>query len=295
MKKIILTLSVVFSGMIFSQTGRVGINTENPQNTFHIDGNKDNPATGIPTILQQANDVIFTNTGQVGIGTTTPSQNLDIATGNVRVRNINTNVGDSSLDRQVVADTNGVLKTINTSLGSLIGDVKPGFQTGDHSGWVRLDGRLKSSLSVSQQTAATSLGFGTNLPNATNSYLSQNGATLGSITNTNTRVINQNNLPNIILGGSTNTVQPNIRYDIKNGSGANQAQIANGPSVTFLAADGTNGIGVYNDDVVNTNILSQNSHNHTITTESINGGVTQQSLNIQPQTMSINMFVYLGQ
>ncbi len=72
--------------MIFSQTGRVGINTENPQNTFHIDGNKDNPSTGVPTILQQANDVIFTNTGQVGIGTTTPSQNLDVATGNVRVQ-----------------------------------------------------------------------------------------------------------------------------------------------------------------------------------------------------------------
>lgn len=100
MKKNITLLLFLFATIyVYSQTGRVGINTENPQNTFHIDGNKDNPATGTPTTLQQANDVIVTNTGQVGIGTTAPSQNLDVAIGNVRVRNINANVGDSSLDR----------------------------------------------------------------------------------------------------------------------------------------------------------------------------------------------------
>ncbi len=395
--QIFILLSLAVSSHAYSQTGRVGINTENPQNTFHIDGGKDNPLTGTPSDAQQANDIIITNDGKIGIGMTVPknllniskkgnatgivtpfvdgititadtnspgwsgpglyleganatagqklfklnytrntagnsflnfqavaddasnstrqimsvyhngnvgiggnpnttpaAERLDVVEGNVRVRTINTNVG-ATTDKAVVADATGVLKTVSLPAGALIGDIKPGFQTGDHSGWVRLDGRLKSSLSASQQTAATSLGFGTNLPNATNSYLSQNGTTLGSISSANTKVINQNNLPNVTLGGSTNTVQPAIRYDIKNGSGANQAQIANGPSVIFLAADGTNGIGVYNDDVVNNNILSQNSHNHTITTESINGGVIQQALNIQPQTMSVNMFVYLGQ
>jgi hypothetical protein len=46
------------------------------------------------------------------------------------------------------------------------GDVKTGFQTADHNGWIKLDGRAKSTLSSSQQTQATSLGIGTNLPNA---------------------------------------------------------------------------------------------------------------------------------
>lgn len=219
-------------------------------------------------------------TGNVGINTSTPTERLDVANGNVRIRDINTNVGVNTTDRAAVSDATGVLKTINTPIGAVIGDVKPSFQTADHSGWVILDGRSKNSLSASQQTAATSLGLGANLPNATNSYLSQNGTTLGSISNANTRVINQNNLLNITLSGSTNTVQPNINYDIKNGSGANQAQVANGASTVFIAADNTNGIGVYNDDVVNTPVLSQNSHNHSLTTSSINGGVSQQSLNI---------------
>ena len=33
-----------------------------------------------------------------------------------------------------------------------LGDVKTGIQTGDHNGWVKLDGRLKSTLTASQQT-----------------------------------------------------------------------------------------------------------------------------------------------
>lgn len=111
-KNITLLLFSCASIYTYSQTGRVGINTENPQNTFHIDGNKDNPATGTPTALQQVNDVIVTNAGQIGIGTTTPSQNLDVAIGNARVRNINTNIGDAITDKIVVADANGVLKTI---------------------------------------------------------------------------------------------------------------------------------------------------------------------------------------
>jgi acetyltransferase-like isoleucine patch superfamily enzyme len=32
-----------------------------------------------------------------------------------------------------------------------LGDVKTGIQTGDHNGWVKLDGRLKSNLTASQQ------------------------------------------------------------------------------------------------------------------------------------------------
>lgn len=175
-----------------------------------------------------------------------------------------------------------------------LGDIKSGFQTSDHSGWVKLDGRLKSSLSASQQTIATSLGFGTNLPDATNSYLVQNGTALGNISNSNTRTIQRNQLPNVPLTGTTNTVQPEVRYDIKNGTNPNRAQIANGSSTVFLAADNTNGIGVYNDDVNNSSVLWQNSHSHTFNTESINGGVSQQTLNIQPQSMSVNMFVYLG-
>lgn len=62
--------------------------------------------------------VSFAQTGNVGINTTTPTETLDIATGNLRVRNINTNTGTSG-DRLVVADATGVFKTIPPAAGSI--------------------------------------------------------------------------------------------------------------------------------------------------------------------------------
>jgi hypothetical protein len=35
-------------------------------------------------------------------------------------------------------------------------------------------------------------------------------------------------------------------------------------------------------------------HNHGLTTSSLNGGVSQIPLTINPQTLSVNVFVYLG-
>ncbi|MGI9580223.1 hypothetical protein ACR1PO_03315 [Chryseobacterium sp. RRHN12] len=59
---------------------QVAINNINPQGTFHVDGAKDNPATGSLTTAQQANDFVVKADGKVGIGTTTPQTKLDIAT-----------------------------------------------------------------------------------------------------------------------------------------------------------------------------------------------------------------------
>lgn len=214
--QIFILLSLAASSYAYSQTGRVGINTENPQNTFHIDGGKDNPLTGAPSDAQQANDIIITNDGKIGVGMTAPknllniskkgnttgvitsfvdgitltadtnspgwsgpgfyleganatagqklfklnytrntagnsflnfqavsddassntrqimsvyhngnvgiggnpnttpaAERLDVVEGNVRVRTINTNVGNGTTDRRVVADANGILKTID--------------------------------------------------------------------------------------------------------------------------------------------------------------------------------------
>jgi hypothetical protein len=63
-----------------------------------------------------------------------------------------------------------------------IGDCKSGLQAADHDGWVLLDGRTKSSLTAAQQTAATSLGIGTNLPNASGRAFVQGplGSQIGS-------------------------------------------------------------------------------------------------------------------
>jgi hypothetical protein len=70
MKKIILLLTTIASGFIYSQ---VGINTTNPQGVLNVDGLKDNPTTGVPTAAQGSNDFTVTSAGHVGIGTTTPN------------------------------------------------------------------------------------------------------------------------------------------------------------------------------------------------------------------------------
>ena len=82
-KKIFLkAIVLVFSCNLFSDiTAQVGINTPNPQAVFHIDGQKNNPTTGIPTVIQQADDVAVSSSGNVGLGTNTPSSKLEIQTG----------------------------------------------------------------------------------------------------------------------------------------------------------------------------------------------------------------------
>jgi len=74
-KNVFIIGALMFSSLAFSQ---VGINTPNPLGTFHVDGDKDNPATGVPTAAQQGNDFIVTKEGNVGIGTTTPTSVVDI-------------------------------------------------------------------------------------------------------------------------------------------------------------------------------------------------------------------------
>lgn len=75
MKKILLSLFFVFSTVCYSQ---IGITTVNPQGSLHVDGAKDNNASGAPTIVQQQNDFIVTSGGKVGVGTTVPTSKLEV-------------------------------------------------------------------------------------------------------------------------------------------------------------------------------------------------------------------------
>lgn len=77
MKTIILLITNFAFVSMFSQ---VGVNTSNPQGVFHVDGAKDNAATGVSTAAQQSNDFIVSTDGSVGIGTNTPNSSaiLDV-------------------------------------------------------------------------------------------------------------------------------------------------------------------------------------------------------------------------
>ena len=195
-----------------------------------------------------------------------------------------------------------------------LGDVKTGIQTGDHNGWIKLDGRLKSTLTASQQTQANLLAIGTNLPDATNAVLMQSSGTLGTVTGSMSATIAQNQLPNI---APTITVNNTVATMQNSGSHDHSVRVvpsstggyANGnPSAfknamvptTEADADITDRIG--GAFYTTTGIIgssgshshSIDSHTHIATSSSINGGVTQQAIDKTPRSLVVNTFIYLG-
>lgn len=112
MRKLITSLLLLLLGST-AITAQVGIQTQNPQATFHIDGARDNPATGAPTAIQQANDVAITTAGNVGVGTTTPSTKLDIVSTTAGALKITD--GTQGNGKILVSDANGVATWQNSS------------------------------------------------------------------------------------------------------------------------------------------------------------------------------------
>lgn len=158
-----------------------------------------------------------------------------------------------------------------SGIGHAYGDVKTGMQTVDHAGWVLLNGRLKSTLTATQQTRATALGIGANIPNASNAVLMQNGSTPGTVAGSNTKTIAQNQLPNVNYTGWI--------YNVAHGAviaASASGVITNSPGSSWGNAGG----GGYTENFY-LNIP-------------LNGGVTQQALDITPKSLSINTFIYLG-
>lgn len=118
MKKIKFSSLLALLSMSTIYYAQVGINTANPQGVFNIDGAKDNPATGMPTAAQQANDVVVTSQGKLGVGTVSPANALHIKATADPLKLEGVSVGNTTTDRLVVIDANGVIKSINT-LGGL--------------------------------------------------------------------------------------------------------------------------------------------------------------------------------
>lgn len=159
------------------------------------------------------------------------------------------------------------------------GDIKSGFQSGDHSGWVKLDGRAKSTLSATQQAQATALGIGTNLPDATNAFLVQNGTTLGILSSSNTKTITQSNLPNVSFMGNTNDAGAHTHTGTVPG-----VFTASGNNSGGSFPPGNN----YNFKYGTLDINQSGSHSHTVTVSSGGSGA---ALDITPRSLSVNTFI----
>lgn len=276
MKKTLLFLFILFTSLMFAQ---VGIGTETPASSAILDITSTNKGILFPRM--------------------TSAQRNAIATPDIGLYIFDT-------DTKSPWFYNGAW--INTA-GANYGDIKSGIQSGDHNGWIKLDGRLKSSLTSSQQAAANTLSIGTNLPNASNSYLSQNGATLGAVSaSNNTVTISTTNLPShnhSFTGtgawtsseshshtysdayfaenrGESDRVGNNSRF----GTGANTD---NDNSFIWRTNDNSNSVS--KSDIY----TSSNSHSHSFTPSgSIGSTGDGTAVNIAPKTLTVNMFIYLG-
>ncbi|MCD1117582.1 hypothetical protein [Chryseobacterium turcicum] len=108
MKKIFLAGAVLASLYSLAQ---VGVNTQNPQGIFNIDGksstNTTNPITGVPTNLQMTDDFIVKNTGATGIGTVPDNYAmLDIASSNKGILAPRVNLISNIYDLNADGDNN---------------------------------------------------------------------------------------------------------------------------------------------------------------------------------------------
>lgn len=117
MKNTVLSILLSTSTFVFAQTG---VNTQYPQATFHVDGNKDNLTAGTPSASQQANDFVVTSEGYLGVGTDFPSTNLQINSETAGAIKIND--GTQGLGKILTSDANGVGTWMSNTVTSITGD-----------------------------------------------------------------------------------------------------------------------------------------------------------------------------
>ena len=166
------------------------------------------------------------------------------------------------------------------------GDVKTGFQSADHNGWVKLNGRAKSTLSATQQAQATALGIGTNLPDASNAFLVQNGSAVGTVAGSNTKTIAQANLPNINFPTATTNTTGSHTHSYQDVYWSENRGQGNNTTGTGAATDNDN------DPYFRTaTTVASGDHSHTVTVSSGGSGT---ALDITPKSLSVNTFIYLG-
>jgi hypothetical protein len=261
MRKIVLAILSMGVSVSYAQ---IGISTNDPKATLEVKGRPAESTTADGVIaprMSRAELIAKTayTSSQTGaiIYVTDLSGSTGVSTANV-------------IETGYYYFNGSTWNSMNANVKFNYGDIKTGIQTSDHNGWIKLDGRAKNTLNAQQQSRATALGLGSNIPNASNSFLVQNGTTLGSVSSSNTKTIAQNQLPNVTLNGRIGASDGNVQMVSASVLAMKEAQ-----SNWTNTADRYTGYGVVQ--------------------VPLNGGVTQQNFDVTPQSLSVNTFIYLGE
>lgn len=154
----------MLSSLAYSQ---VGVNTPNPQGAFHIDGAKDNPATGAPDAAQQSNDFTVTPTGRVGIGNVAPTSNLHITNNGVATGiggGEATNTGLLIENPTANSSILSILRTTGvTGIKQAVMGINPNF---NGNNGVFIISRTPGGSDFSMDLTTGNMGVGTSTPSA---------------------------------------------------------------------------------------------------------------------------------
>ncbi|MES2543764.1 MAG: hypothetical protein V4548_02685 [Bacteroidota bacterium] len=182
-------------------------------------------------------------------------------------------------------------------LTTTIGDTKYSLATADHLGWYLLDGRAKATLPAAAQANATLLGFGINIPDATDKILKGKSGVEGVMTvgGSNSVSLVQANLPNLALPGTTTASGVHDHdYTDQYHTGNLDVNIVTG-LLGILALIGLNILNNNVGDAATTTTVASTStsagnHTHVPTVSSGGSGTAISKVN----HLVTNVYVYLG-
>lgn len=170
-----------------------------------------------------------------------------------------------------------------------IGELKNSFATSDHNGWYLLNGRTISSLPATVQPRASALGLGSNLPDGSDLFLKGKTASesLAWQGGSKTITLTQANLPNINFTGTTNSAGTH-NHNMDSFIGMENIGLL---STSLLTLFITQAVAKETNIAPTKTSNSSGSHTHPV---SFNSGGTATPIEITPNYIATNIFIYLG-